>query len=475
MCSCTEEHPNESPDKGNLNLNNGAINEKAQNKEQNNIENQSKTPIPGPYPTPPVSAPIIGQPKTIDNDSLKEFKKINAFNQQSSSPTEKLQEKEIVEFDVHDMSKTVKDPSPKRSIIQHGIVPLGDNSSEDNDEPKIIEINEKNSNEDLVLMPFIQSNQRNKDRSSFAQQSSNNQIKLSQSKFTRFLDPKFPGSTKEKLSAHLIVPMANTEFVYLEGELPKYKPGISALYINRWCQITKTCFNYFKNNWEANCWLSKPMLSIPLSCVQAVRPIKLITSPTKKSLSNNARYSQERDSHFEIYLKENVNISNLHYSSDYSQYDTTRGSLVQNKNQKPKIASSPIKTRKQRSTSLRITHKFNKSVIEGHLIRTPDRSAKHSQSMYNYEEENDQILSGQNAKSMFYLSSQIEAQNVESQDNIELEGIYFKNQEELSDYEKFCEQNYAKLCNKKYTEKVSHKKKPGWAPTISSILFFVLL
>ena len=51
--------------------------------------------------------------------------------------------------------------------------------------------------------------------------------------------------------------------VLYEGELLKYKPGLKISYIERWGQITKNEFRYFKNNWTANCWLSRPLQHIP--------------------------------------------------------------------------------------------------------------------------------------------------------------------------------------------------------------------
>ena len=58
----------------------------------------------------------------------------------------------------------------------------------------------------------------------------------------------------------------NSQIIY-EDELLKYKPGILISYIPRFCQVTKEIFIYFKNKYSANCWLGKPILTIPLKYV----------------------------------------------------------------------------------------------------------------------------------------------------------------------------------------------------------------
>lgn len=61
------------------------------------------------------------------------------------------------------------------------------------------------------------------------------------------------------------------EDVLYEGEMMKYKPGLKISYIDRWGQLTKREFRYFKNNWTANCWLSRPLIVIPFRNIAAVR------------------------------------------------------------------------------------------------------------------------------------------------------------------------------------------------------------
>ena len=50
--------------------------------------------------------------------------------------------------------------------------------------------------------------------------------------------------------------------ILYEGEVMKYKPGIKISYIDRWAQITKNEFRYFKNSLTANFLLRRPLHSI---------------------------------------------------------------------------------------------------------------------------------------------------------------------------------------------------------------------
>ncbi len=58
--------------------------------------------------------------------------------------------------------------------------------------------------------------------------------------------------------------------VVWEGGLCKYKPQLRDKKIERWCQATLKEFRYFKDNWNAHCWLTRPIFTLPLHKVARV-------------------------------------------------------------------------------------------------------------------------------------------------------------------------------------------------------------
>jgi hypothetical protein len=61
------------------------------------------------------------------------------------------------------------------------------------------------------------------------------------------------------------------EDVLLEGELIRVRPGVTQPFTSRWVQLTKSEFRYFKNQWNANCWLNKPLFTLPLTHLLEIR------------------------------------------------------------------------------------------------------------------------------------------------------------------------------------------------------------
>lgn len=62
------------------------------------------------------------------------------------------------------------------------------------------------------------------------------------------------------------------EIIY-EGELEKYKPGISQKYTTRWCKLTNEGFGYFKNQWASACY-SDPLNFIPTDQIKKIKVVK---------------------------------------------------------------------------------------------------------------------------------------------------------------------------------------------------------
>ena len=98
----------------------------------------------------------------------------------------------------------------------------------------------------------------------------------------------------------------NPQEIIMKGELYRYHPGFATHFINKYCILTKTSFNYYKNEFYANYNREKPTVTIPIQNILAVKRIKTPIPEYKMfiekyNLSNdfNAQYK------FEIFLKEN--------------------------------------------------------------------------------------------------------------------------------------------------------------------------
>lgn len=111
--------------------------------------------------------------------------------------------------------------------------------------------------------------------------------------------------------------------VLFESPIYKYKPGISIQYIVRWGQVTRNEFMYFKNQWGANCWLSKPIIILPLNCIKSVQRVQVetrkISQKLKKNEKKNVKALVELDNYqFEIFLKEEVDFAAIARKNEIS-------------------------------------------------------------------------------------------------------------------------------------------------------------
>lgn len=116
------------------------------------------------------------------------------------------------------------------------------------------------------------------------------------------------------------------DLVLFEGLLHKYKPGISIQYISRWCQVTKNEFMYFKNQWGANCWLTKPIIILPLIYIQSVQRVQVITRKHDKKLKI---INQNLDNYqFEIFLKDEIDLPTIYKgNNEYTIIDNNKNLL----------------------------------------------------------------------------------------------------------------------------------------------------
>ena len=321
-------------------------------------------------------------------------------------------------------------------------------------------------------------------------------------------EPKRTAVRQEELSdreRHVSIPWQlrsqDGEFVYFDGELEKYKPGLSTHYITRWCQVTRSRFSYYKSHWGANCWLSKALLSIPLGWIQSARRVEVII-PEKarnqdfrvsgKTLQHTAR----RDYQFEIYLKKEVNISALAKSVDYSAYETRGGSIdwLESRNRNYSSTAN-LRQAKERSlaslrshaaTPLKDPHKTERAnrnsapepsvtaqpyhlespiypdrkVLKGHLMRSPSTSRKSSRQ---FPENHDPATSQRSQPEL-----QEEKQNQKEEEEVEFDEIYFPTRTEAIRYKAYKQANDAELKEVVLTEEIGIKHPSAWIPTLSS-------
>lgn len=125
------------------------------------------------------------------------------------------------------------------------------------------------------------------------------------------------------------------EIIY-EGYLLKYKPGTNFNWVERWCILTRREFRYYKDQWAAKGWDSKPLSSVAMSdIITTVRVnMNLPEFATKKEVLQAFKDSNLKHLfHFEIFDTLNGNDylqsdpqSNMSQRSLNATYDTRRSS-----------------------------------------------------------------------------------------------------------------------------------------------------
>ena len=100
------------------------------------------------------------------------------------------------------------------------------------------------------------------------------------------------------------------EVVVYEGELKKYNPGFKFQYVQRYCTLTKYCFCYFKNEYNAT-KNQNPLVTIKLDDIDMVQrtTVPLPTSTPQEDVYNHFQ--------FEIYLKEEECETNLQLPANH--------------------------------------------------------------------------------------------------------------------------------------------------------------
>ena len=61
--------------------------------------------------------------------------------------------------------------------------------------------------------------------------------------------------------------------ILLQGELMKFKPGLSVNFVSRYVQISQRAFRYFRNQYEAS--VGKPIVAFRKKIIRAAKPYKI--------------------------------------------------------------------------------------------------------------------------------------------------------------------------------------------------------
>ena len=106
--------------------------------------------------------------------------------------------------------------------------------------------------------------------------------------------------------------------ILYEGELMKFKPGISQNFVNRYVQISLRAFRYFRSQYES--FHGKPIVAFRKNIINTAVPLKINKDSYLKKGSRIAKSGREDnlfDCAFEIELNE-------HYEDNYRFRDAER-------------------------------------------------------------------------------------------------------------------------------------------------------
>eukprot|EP00826_Nyctotherus_ovalis_P022038 TRINITY_DN17216_c0_g1_i1.p1 TRINITY_DN17216_c0_g1~~TRINITY_DN17216_c0_g1_i1.p1 ORF type:complete len:199 (-),score=47.28 TRINITY_DN17216_c0_g1_i1:57-653(-) len=90
---------------------------------------------------------------------------------------------------------------------------------------------------------------------------------------------------------------------------------------------------YFNNNWSANCWLTKPLMVIPLEYIKLVQRVSVNTEPKKSKKSEHMHQ-------FEIFLMEDVNIFKLNSSPFFKKNRQGKKKVHKRQEEKKEVLNS---------------------------------------------------------------------------------------------------------------------------------------
>ena len=138
-------------------------------------------------------------------------------------------------------------------------------------------------------------------------------------KAVHFNDDKSQGhsSIRESVLSEDLFKEGKDDIIH-EGELMKFKPGITANFINRYVQISKRAFRYFKNRYEA--LNGKPIVAFRKNIISKAVPYRVNKASYLKPGSRIAQQGVEDPffaNMFEIVLNED-------YEDNYQFRDKER-------------------------------------------------------------------------------------------------------------------------------------------------------
>jgi len=110
---------------------------------------------------------------------------------------------------------------------------------------------------------------------------------------------------------------SSKERLVIEGGLLKYKPGVNENYLERWCVLTKSFFSYFADKpiVSTKRTIQKPIIKVPLSYIDSVQKVLVEIDAEIPRMSSSSSKPTKPLFQFEIFLKPNIDASQIFKSS----------------------------------------------------------------------------------------------------------------------------------------------------------------
>ena len=91
--------------------------------------------------------------------------------------------------------------------------------------------------------------------------------------------------------------------IMFQGEIQKYKPGFTGIFVDRWVQITKNAFRYYVAKPGSNIAAGKPLMAVPMIAIKSVERINQSGILDLKLKKSDLKGKELEKNIFEIFLK----------------------------------------------------------------------------------------------------------------------------------------------------------------------------
>ena len=162
--------------------------------------------------------------------------------------------------------------------------------------------------------------------------------------------------------------------IILEGELMKFKPGLTVNFIPRYVQISKRAFRYFKNKTES--FAGKPIVCFRKSIIKQAAPYKVNKASYLKKGSAVTKSGKENvlfDNMFEIELNEDYEDN-----FQYRDLDIARKAL----RDREKFAQEELE-KHIAQTNIRKMHNSTNNLSKSVMVENLERSMRTDAAPFN--------------------------------------------------------------------------------------------